>query len=202
MLRRSLLGCAVAALCLAISAQAGKFNKALSIGDAAPGWSKLPGVDGEEHSLGDYKSKLLVIVFTCNGCPVAASYQDRMNKLAADYRKDDVALISINANPGKAEALDKMAALVKDKKLAYDYLKDSSQSTAKEYGARATPTVFLLNEDRRIAYMGAFDDNWEGEDAVERHYLRDAITAALAGKKPDVTESRATGCGIPFNSAR
>jgi peroxiredoxin len=191
-----------AVLMCAARAEAGKFNKALKVGEPAPTWVNLPGIDGKEHSLKDYDARLLVVIFTCNSCPVAAGYQDRINRLAAEHDDETLAWVAINANPGQNETLDKMSALAKEKKLACDYLKDADQQTAKAYGARTTPTVFLLNEKRQVLYMGAIDDNWESEDEIEHAWLRDAITAALAGKRPEVAESRATGCGIPFGTGR
>ncbi len=178
---------------------AGKFNKKLSVGDAAPGWEKLVGTDQKEHALADYQSKLLVVVFTCNQCPVASGYEDRVNHLAANFKDRGVGVVAINVNRGKGESLEKMAQRAQKRKFQFDYLKDESQASAKAYGARTTPTVFLLNQDRKIMYMGAFDDSWEAEEAVEHHYLLDAVNAVLAGKKPEVTESQATGCGIPYH---
>jgi peroxiredoxin len=179
--------------------EAGKFNKKLKIGDAAPGWSKLAGTDDKAHSLADYKSNLLVIIITCNRCPVAQSYEERLARLAADFKDKDVSVVAINVNGGKAESLENMKTRAKDHGFGFDYLKDVSQESAKAYGARATPTVFLLDRDRKVIYMGAFDDNWQAEAAVERHYLLDAVTAALTGKKIDVPETLAAGCGIPYH---
>jgi peroxiredoxin len=179
-------------------AQAGKFNKKLSVGDTAPAWSDLAGIDGKRHSVKDYDSKLLVVVFTCNQCPVASEYQDRLNTLAKDYKNRGVSVVAINANRGKGESLEKMAKRAEKESFAFDYLKDETQASAKAYGARTTPTVFLLDAERKIAYMGAVDDNWQAEKAVEHHYLLDAIQAVLDGKKPDVRETLATGCAISF----
>lgn len=190
--------CVAALAALATASEAGKFNKKLSIGDKAPEWSGLAGVDGKPHALADYKSDLLVVVFTCNRCPVAAGYHDRLNRLAETYRDRGVSVVAINVNPGKAESLEKMASRAQEKKFAFDYLKDESQASAKAYGARATPTVFLLNAAREVVYMGAVDDNWEAEAAVEHHYLQDAVDALLAGRQPEISETRATGCGIPY----
>jgi peroxiredoxin len=191
--------CLLALAALWSAAEGGKFNKKLNVGDPAPVWSALPGVDGKAHSLSDYDSRLLVVVFTCNRCPIAVAYQDRLNRIAADYKDKGVRLVAINVNSGKAESLEKMSARAKEKKFAFDYLKDEGQSSAKAYGARTTPTVFLLNQERKVAYMGAVDDNWEAEAAVERPYLREAIDALLAGNLPEVGETLATGCGIPFH---
>ena len=185
-------------LSLTAPADAGKFNKKLSVGDAAPPWAMLAGTDGKPHALTDYPAGLLVIVFTCNRCPIAQSYEERLAKFAATFKEQGVSLVAINVNGGKAESLASMKSRAEEKKYAFDYLKDAGQESAKAYGARTTPTVFLLDRDRKVIYMGAFDDNWQAEAAVEHHYLTDAVAAALAGKMIDVAETRSAGCGIPF----
>lgn len=198
--RRVVTSLLIAAICVCgwSAVEAGKFNKKLSLGDAAPTWSKLTGTDEKEHSLDDYQAKLLVLVFTCNHCPVAIAYEDRFNQFATNYKDRDVQLVAINVNRGKGESLEKMAKRSSDKKFAFDYLKDDSQASAKKYGARTTPTVILLDQNRKVIYMGAFDDNWEAEEAVEKHYLTDAVDAALAEKTTEISETQATGCGIPY----
>ena len=183
---------------ISLPAFAGKFNKKLSIGDAAPAWSMLAGTDHQMHALSDYKSELLVIIFTCNRCPIAQSYEARFLKFAADYKPQNVSVVAINVNGGKAESLETMTERAKTQGYTFDYLKDATQESAKAYGARTTPTVFLLDRDRKVIYMGAFDDNWQSESAVEHHYLVDAVTAALAGQSISVAETRSAGCGIPF----
>lgn len=183
---------------LTTAADAGKFNKKLNLGDAAPKWSDLVGTDEKKHSLGDYDAKHLVLVFTCNKCPVASAYEERLNRLATDKRFDEVKLIAINCGRGKAESLANMQQRVAKAGLKFDYLKDDDLQTAKTYGARATPTVFVLNAERKIVYMGAIDDSWEAEEAVEHAYLQDAVSAVIAGKRPEVQETLATGCAIPY----
>lgn len=186
----------VAAQCSVLSA--GKFNKKLSAGDSAPAWSDLPGIDGKTHSLKDYEAQAIVLIVTCNHCPVSTKYQSRFNKLVADYRDRGVAVVAINANHGKAETLEKMTQRAAKEKFAFDYLRDGSQASARAYGASTTPTVFLLDADRKVAYLGAFDDNWQAEAAVEHHYLRDALDALLAGDKIEIPETRSAGCVISY----
>lgn len=183
---------------LTATAHAGKFNKKLSVGDAAPKWSELMGTDDKPHSLDNYDSGLLLVIFTCNQCPIAQGYQDRVVRIATDYKQRDVSVVAINPNRGKAETLEKMKKRTKDAGLPYDYLKDESQAAAKAYGARVTPTAFLVNADRKIIYMGAIDDNWQAVEAVEHRYLVDAMNSALSGKSPDIAETLATGCAISY----
>lgn len=191
------------ALCVAFvafsaTADAGKFNKKLNVGDAAPKWSDLVGADEKRHSLADYDARFLVLVFTCNKCPIASAYEDRLNRLAQDNRWEQAKVVAINCGRGKAESVSSMQQRVAKAGLKFDYLKDDDLKTAKAYGARATPTVFVLNSDRKIIYMGAIDDNWESEKAVEHAYLQNALSAAIDGKTLEVQETLATGCAIPY----
>lgn len=100
---------AAAVLCTAQHAEAGKYNEALNIGDTPASFSSLPGTDGKEHSLSDYKkSKAVVVVFTCNHCPVAMAYEDRLVALQNKYSNQGVQFIAINVNPGEADSLPNM----------------------------------------------------------------------------------------------
>lgn len=180
---------------------AGEFNTELSIGDAAPAWKDLPGTDGKQHSLDDLKDKkLVVVVFTCNSCPVATDYQDRIIEFAKKHA-EQVGVVAINVNKVPDDSLPKMKELAEKKKYPYPYLFDESQKIAKDYGALFTPEFFLLGPDRKIAYMGGMDDNSSAE-AVKIKYLDAAVDAVLAGKKPETQESLARGCRIRFARER
>jgi len=190
---------AVAILVLAGSpTPAGKFNKTLSIGDSAPAWEGLPGTDGKEHALADLKDKdVLVVVFTCNSCPVAEAYEERI--LAFANANPKVGLVAINVNTGKDDALPAMKARAMKKKLTFPYLYDASQEIARKYGAKFTPEFFVLNKDRKVVYMGAMDDKTPPGEAKLKH-LEAAVKAAQDGRKPETAEtSAAAGCGIKFN---
>src|SRR5947209_596101 len=137
----------VALAALAASAPAGQFNKKLSAGDAAPAWKDLPGTDGKKHSLADLKDKdVVVVVFTCNSCPVAEAYEDRLidftRKHAAAESK--VALVAINVNTVPEDRLDRMKERARAKGFPFPYLYDESQQTARDYGASYTPEFFVL----------------------------------------------------------
>jgi peroxiredoxin len=180
-----------------IAAGKTKFNKVLTIDDQAPDWTDLPGVDDKPHSLGDYRAaKAVVVVFTCNHCPVAKMYEDRLIELAKKHEKD-VQVVAISVSRSAADGLDKMKNRASEKGFPFPYLYDETQKSARRYGATATPHFFLLDGDRKIAYMGAFDDNFE-PDKVEKHYLADAVKAVLAGKTPRVRESLQRGCAIDY----
>jgi thiol-disulfide isomerase/thioredoxin len=192
---------AVAALtitaCFVSSVQAGKFNKTVSIGDQGPAFSGV-GVDDKQHDLTAYKdAKALAVVFTCNHCPVAQAYEERLIELAKDYRAKGLQVVAINVNNNDADKLDMMKDRASTKSFNFPYVYDSSQKSAVNYGASVTPHVFLLDGQRKIVYMGAIDDNMNGS-LTKRHYLRDAVEAALAGKTPPVQETRQIGCGIEY----
>lgn len=182
---------------------AGEYNPVLNIGDAAPAWKNLPGVDGKAHSLSDLKkTPVVVVVFTCNSCPYAVDYEDRINALAKKHADDkQVAVVAINVNLVAADSFAKMQARAKDKGFVFPYLFDESQEIAKAYGASRTPEFFVLNADRKIVYMGAMDDNSDAEK-VTKQYVEPAIEAALAGEIPKVKETVAIGCNIRFARKR
>jgi peroxiredoxin len=181
--------------------QAGQFNSVLNIGDAAPAWKDLPGTDGQQHSLEDLKDKkLVVVVFTCNSCPVAADYEDRIIEFAKQHA-DDVAVVAINVNRVPEDSLPKMKDRAEKKKFPYVYLFDESQKIAKDYGANFTPEFFVLGADRKIAYMGGMDDNSKA-DQVKTQYLEPAVAAILKGETPEMAEAKARGCRIRFARER
>lgn len=186
------------------SAEAGKskFNRILSVGDAAPAWKDLPGTDDKRHSLAEYKdAKVLVIVFTGNHCPASKIYDERLLKLARRYAEQKVQVIAINVDRGEGDILKEMKTRAADKKYPFAYLHDASQQSARSYGATVTPHFFVLDADRKIAYMGAFDDHLT-LDKVEKTYLADAVEALLAGKTPRVRESLQRGCEIQYESSK
>ncbi|MBP3959251.1 redoxin domain-containing protein [Gemmata sp. G18] len=192
-----------AVLCALVTApiNAGKYNKKLNIGDAAPTWEKLEGTDGKKHALADWKDKdVLVVVFTCNSCIVAEGYEDRLIAFAAECNKADskVGFVAINVNTGKADALPAMKERAAKKKFGFTYLYDPTQKTALAYGAMFTPECFVLNKDRKVVYMGAFDDKPDGDPKVK--FVEDAVKVALAGKAAAPAETpAAAGCKIRFD---
>lgn len=198
---RYLLAAVVAVPLLALTAEetfAGKFNKKVNIGDKAAVWKELPGTDGKKHSLGDYKAAdVLVIAFTCNHCPVANAYEERFNTLAETFKDKKVELIAISISESEVDSLENMKQRASDKSYKFDYLQDLSQESGRSYGALVTPHVFVLDKDRKIAYMGAFDDSMNPAQA-QKHYVTDAVKALLDGKQPEIKESLQFGCGIEY----
>jgi peroxiredoxin len=189
----------VAALSLSSLVWAGEYNETLSVGDRAPAWKDLPGVDGKKHSLSDLDAELVAVVFTCNSCPVATDYEDRIMALVKKYAADPkkLALVAINVNRIAEDSLPKMKERAEQKGFPFAYLFDESQQIAKDYGAAFTPEFFLLDKDRRVVYMGGMDDN-SNPAQVKSHYLESAIEAVSAGKKPAVQETVAIGCRVRY----
>lgn len=190
---------ALVALLSVSTSWAGKFNKVLSVGDAAPGFKDIQGVDDQKHSLSDYaNAKAVVLVFTCNQCPVAVACEDRIIQLQRDYADQGVQVVAISVNNNEEDALPAMKERAASKGFNFPYIHDPTQKVARDYGASVTPHFFLLNQDRQIAYMGLLDDEPLNESAVKSHYLRDAIDAVLAGRQPETSETKQKGCGIRY----
>lgn len=188
---------ALIGLLLLHPAQAGEFNKKVKIGDPAPAWTKLPGVDGKTHSLADLKDKdVLVIAFTCNHCPVAVGYEDRLIELTRKYSAKKVAVIAINVNNLEADRLPRMVDRSREKHFNFPYLYDESQQVGRDFGATFTPEFYVLNKERKIVYMGAMDDEQHKDNYVEL-----AVQAALKGQVPAKTEARPRGCTIRYETA-
>ena len=185
---------------IALDAVAGKFNRKLDIGDSAPRFQGLAGVDGKQHGLDDYKdAKLLVLCFTCNHCPVASAYEERFIEFAKRYREAGVAFVAVSVSVFPPDRLEKMKERAAKSGFNFDYLADETQETGRAYGATVTPHLFVLDKQRKVAYMGAFDDSMHATK-VKYHYVRDAVDALLAGKTPEVTESLQRGCEIEYEA--
>lgn len=179
---------------------AGEFNPTLNVGDKAPSWSKLPGIDGKEHALDDLKSKdAVVLVFTCNSCAYAVDYEERIIALTKKYAGPEgrVSVVGVNVNRIPADSMDKMKDRAKDKGFNFPYLYDESQKIARDYGATFTPEFFVLDKARTIAYMGALDDSTDAAK-VKVRYVEDAVDAILKGEKPKTTETVARGCLVRY----
>jgi peroxiredoxin len=194
---------ALVAAGLALSAgNAQQFNKVLKVGDAAPTFANLTGVDDKTLSLNDLKSKdVVVIAITCNHCPVAVAYEDRLIEFAKKYTSSadsKVALVAINVNNGEQDKLPAMKVRAKEKGFNFPYVYDPSQKVGKDYGASVTPEFYVLGKDRKIVYMGALDD---ANDATKAkvNYVEAAVKAALEGKAPETKETRARGCGVQYD---
>jgi peroxiredoxin len=182
----------------------------LPLGSPAPDFT-LPGTDGRDWSLKDFaSSKVLVVVFTCNHCPTAQYYEERIKQLVDDYKDKGVAVVAISPNDPKSVRLDElgwtdlsdtfaeMKIRAKDHAFNFPYLYDGdTESVSLAYGPATTPHTFVFDADRRLRYVGAIDDS-ERIAKVTKHYVRDAIDALLAGKEPAVASTKALGCSTKW----
>jgi len=162
----------------------------------AQAWENLSGTDDKQHSLRDLAdAKAVAVVFTCNTCPVAVAYEDRLIQLANDYKDKGVALVAINVNNNEPNKLPAMKDRAEEKGFTFAYLFDPSQQIGRAYDATVTPHAFLLNDERKIVYQGAIDDS---QDSPTQHHLREAIEATLAGQPPATASTKQFGCGIQY----
>ena len=161
---------------------------------------KLKSVNGKMYSLADYKdAKGFIVVFTCNHCPFAVKYEDRINDLAKKYKSKGYILLAINPNDPIAQpddSFDLMKVRAKEKGFAFPYLLDEGQKIYPQYGATKTPHAFLLDKNLVVKYIGAIDDNVDSAKDVKEKYLENAIAALENGKTPSPETTKAIGCGI------
>ena len=168
------------------------------IGSTGPAFEGLIGVDDAHHSLADYAdANAVVLVFTCNHCPVAVAYEQRLVDLHNEYAEQGVQLVAINVNNLEADKLPAMKERAASVGFEFPYLYDPTQQIARDYGATVTPQIFLLDNERKLAFVGPIDDEMDVEK-VTQHYLRDAIDAVLAGEVPAVAQVDPFGCGIKY----
>jgi peroxiredoxin len=172
----------------------------ITIGTDAPAFD-LPGVDGRNHSLGDYTAAdVLVLIQSCNHCPYVQAWEGRMKQIQSDYSDRGVRLVAISSNDADAypeDSFDEMRKRAERMGFNFDYLYDESQDVARALGSERTPEVFVFDRDRRLRYHGAIDDSRD-EDAVRRHYLHEALDALLAGKEPPEAETPPVGCSMKW----
>lgn len=173
----------------------------LKVGDTAPDF-RLKNVDGKMVSLKDYKkAKGFIVTFTCNTCPYAVMYEDRLIELNQKMASKGYPLIAVQPNDPEMSSGDsyaKMQKRAKDKQFDFPYLLDEGQKVFPQYGATRTPHIFLLDKSLKVRYIGALDDNPQDAAAVTRKYVEEAIAAIEAGKEPETTMTKAIGCSIKF----
>ncbi len=172
------------------------------VGDRATDF-RLKNVDGNYVSMSDYPdARGFVVVFTCNHCPYAVAYEDRLIEINNKYTPKGFPVIAINPNDPALQPQDsfeQMQVRAREKGFTFPYLFDDGQSVYPVYGATRTPHVYLLakqNNDLIVAYIGAIDDNYQDPSAVQDRFLSNAIDALLSGSKPDPDFTRAIGCTI------
>ncbi len=192
------VGACVTGLALTSLAQGG--NK-IAIGDPAPSFSGLPGIDGKDHSLAQYSNKdVLVLCVTCNHCPVAVQYEPRLIDFAKKFSgspDSKVAFVAVCVNTDEADSLEKMKERAKEQGFNFPYVRDNSQQLGKQLNARVTPEFYVFNKERKLVYHGAMDDS-NDPSGVKTNYLEPAVNAALQGQAPATAETKARGCGIQY----
>jgi peroxiredoxin len=178
-----------------------------SVGDTVSDF-KLKNVDGKFISLADLKdAKGVIVIFDCNTCPFSRAYNERIIALHDKYAGQGFPVVAINSNspsvsPG--DSFEEMVKVAKDKKYAFHYLFDESQSVAKAFGATNTPHVFILKKEGEkfnVAYIGAIDNSPRDQSAADKKYVEDAVNALLGGKNVPTAKTKAIGCGIKWKDA-
>jgi peroxiredoxin len=186
-------------------------HKTLPIGAAAPDFS-LPGTDGKTYSLSSFKSaRVLVIIFTCNHCPTAQAYEDRMIRLTRDYSNKGVAVLAIMPNDPKSiqlselgytdmgDSFEEMMKRAAQKHFNFPYLFDgATEETSRKYGPIATPHVFIFDKERKLRYSGRIDDVEKPTGSPTSQDTRNAIEALLNNKEVPVTTTKVFGCSIKW----
>lgn len=177
-------------------------DKGYKIGDIATDFN-LENIDGKMVSLANYKkAKGFIVVFTCNTCPYAVAYEDRIEALNQKYVDKGYPVIAIMPNNTDVKPGDNMEAMrerAKTKDFSFPYLMDKDQQIYPQYGATKTPHIYLLqktDKGNEVKYIGAIDDNYQDAESVKVKYVEDAVDALLEGKAIKVTETKAIGCSI------
>src|SRR5579862_92166 len=187
----------------------------LPIGASAPDFS-LPGIDGKTYTLSSFKdARILIIIFTCNHCPTAQSYEERIIKLADDYKDKGVALVAVNPNDPQAlrpdeldfsdigDSFEEMKIRAKERHFNFPYLYDGqTEKMSMAYGPVATPHVFIFDKERKLRYQGRFDD--EDRHKKTPHILdnRNAMEELLHGKEVNVKTTKVFGCSVKWSDKK
>lgn len=183
----------------------------LAIGAKAPDF-KLPGVDGKTYSLASFsKAKILLIIFSCNHCPTAQAYEERMIKLTSEYKAKGVSVLVISPNDPDAvrldelgfsdlgDTFDEMKLRSKQMKYNFPYVYDGkTQAASKAFGAVATPHVFIFDKDRKLRYQGRIDDVEKPSKTPNSFDTRNALNELLENKEVTVQTTKVFGCSVKW----
>jgi thiol-disulfide isomerase/thioredoxin len=201
-------------LCLSVGLCSAEEIKTLQIGAEAPDF-RLPGIDGRDYQLSDFSdAKVLVLIFTCNHCPTAQAYEERIIRFVNQYRGRGVSFVAISPNDPKSVRLDElgysdvgdsfeeMELRAEEKEFNFPYLYDGDiQTVSRKYGPTATPHLFVFDRRRVLRYRGRIDDSEKG-DSIKSHDLKNALDALLEGSELSVKTTRAFGCSIKWSGKR
>jgi peroxiredoxin len=178
-------------------------NRDLTLGAPCPDF-RLPSVDGRTVARDDLKdAKVLVVMFICNHCPYVQAVEDRFVALARDYEPKGVQFVGICSNDPKGypdDAPPRLLARWREKGYGFPYLVDATQSVAHAFDAVCTPDIYVYDGQRRLAYHGRIDDNWQHPDKVTRRELAAALDALLAGRAPSEEQLHSIGCSIKWTT--
>ena len=173
----------------------------LKIGSLAPEFN-LDGIDGKKYSLSSFTdTNALIIIFSCNHCPYVQAYEGRMKQIQEDYNGKGVTVVAINSNEDvnyPDDSFENMKKRAAEQRFNFLYLRDEDQSVARAYDATHTPEIFLFDKERKLAFHGKIDDNWQEPNKVQNHYLRNALDELLDGKEISVPETFTIGCTIKW----
>jgi peroxiredoxin len=175
-------------------------SRVLAIGDAMPAFH-LPATDGMTVDSNGIKDTAVVVIFTCNHCPYAQAYEDRLIALQNHFDEEGVQFVLINSNDATdypEDSFEQMKVRHKEKEMPFPYCRDESQDIAKAFGALCTPHCFVFDRKRELKYKGCIDNNWQNASAATEHSLKDAVAAVLKGEEPPVHEANAMGCSIKW----
>ena len=179
-------------------------SRDLSLGTACPDF-RLRSVDGKSLARDDFKAKpVLVVMFICNHCPYVQAVEDRIVQLRRDYEPRGVQLVGICSNDPTDYPDDRPERLLqrwREKAYGFPYLLDETQDVARAFNAVCTPDIYVFDADRRLAYHGRIDDNWQQPAKVKRRELAAAVDALLAGRAPEREQHPAIGCSIKWRKA-
>lgn len=173
----------------------------LELGIPAPDFN-LPGIDGRNYTLDDFaECKVLCIVFMCNHCPYVQAIIDRLIKLRNEFENEGVCFVGINPNDSEnypEDSFEKMPEYAKKWGLNFPYLRDETQEIAKKYKAQCTPDIFVYDKNKKLAYHGRIDDNWQDVDKVKEHELKNALKNLIEGKSVSKEQNPSMGCSIKW----
>ncbi|MBK7683211.1 MAG: thioredoxin family protein [Bacteroidetes bacterium] len=179
-------------------------KKGYQVGDDVVDFN-LKNTKGEMISLASYKdAKGFIIVFTCNHCPFSVAYEDRIIALQAKYGAKGFPVVAINSNNKEVVPEDSYEEMIKraaEKKFNFNYLYDSTQEIAHQFGAARTPHVFIVEKQKsnlKMKYIGAIDDNTDEPEAATKKYVESAVDEILAGKEVTTPMTKAIGCTIKW----
>ena len=179
-----------------------KINSGYQVGDEATDF-KLKNIDGKMVSLSDYKSaKGFIVIFTCNHCPYAKKYEDRIVALDKMFKTKGYPVIAINPNDPAVQPQDgfvEMQTRAKEKGFTFPYLVDEGQKIYPIYGATKTPHVYILKKENGkniVKYIGAIDNNYENPNDVSEFYVQDAVNQLLKNEAVKTEKTVAIGCTI------